>query len=120
MNAESRCGLDPWRRLSRRFDCSSTGRKRTMLNNVLQPGSFEDKNLRQAIEQHERLVQDFEQRRSSADGNPKQLLQLDEDIRIRILQEMIRTKPWTISLREDWASQSRLLGPGQWCGEAFG
>eukprot|EP00971_Amphidinium_carterae_P011827 232986-Amphidinium_carterae.1 len=89
MNASGRSGLDAWRRLSRRFDANSSGRKRTLLRNVLQPGSFDNQQLRQAIEQHERLVRDFERRRPGSDGVPKQV---DEDIRIGILQEMVKDK----------------------------
>eukprot|EP00971_Amphidinium_carterae_P327969 6459593-Amphidinium_carterae.2 len=83
MNASGRSGLDDWRRLSRRFDASSSGRKRALLKNVLEPGSFDNQQLRQAIEQHERLVRDFERRRPGSEGVPKQV---DEEIRISILR----------------------------------
>eukprot|EP00971_Amphidinium_carterae_P134921 2673484-Amphidinium_carterae.1 len=47
------------RRIHRRFDASTSGRKRTLLKNVLHPGSFNNQQLRQATEQHERLVRDL-------------------------------------------------------------
>ena len=55
-NSESRSGLDAYRRLTRRFDPSSAGRRRNLMKQVLGPGQYPNEKLRQAIEHWEKTV----------------------------------------------------------------
>ena len=71
-----------------RFDPTSAGRSRNLMKQVLSPGSYPNDKLRQAIEQWEKIVRTFEGKRG-ADGQCKNL---DEDIKIGVLQEMVKEK----------------------------
>ena len=87
-NTESRSGLDAYRRLARRFDPATSGRRRNLMKQVLNPGQYGNDKLRQAIEKWEKLVREFENKRGT-DGARKTI---DEDIKIGVLQEMIKDK----------------------------
>ena len=88
MNVVDASGMEAWRRLSHWFDPATSGRKQNLLKNALQPGEFANQLLRQAIGQWERLVKDYEARR----GANGQRVDFEEDLKIGILQAMVKDK----------------------------
>ena len=78
-------GLEAWRRLCRRFDPSTGGRRRAVLRNVLSPsrvGNIED--LSAAVESWEELVRQYENRRKPDGTRPA----LDDDVKTAILESL--------------------------------
>jgi hypothetical protein len=86
VNCPRDSGCEAWRRLVARFDPMTAGRRRGLLKRVLQPGDFPNESLRQAIEQWEQLVKEYEDRRSGTGARQPH----EDDLRIGILPEMLR------------------------------
>ena len=82
-------GLEAWRRLCKRFDPSTGGRRRALLKGVLSPnrcGKIEE--LSAAVENWEEQVRQYENRRKADGTRPT----LDEDIKISILESICPTE----------------------------
>ncbi|CAE7245381.1 unnamed protein product [Symbiodinium sp. CCMP2592] len=78
-------GLEAWRKLHRRYDPSTGGRRRALLRSVLAPQKCQRiEDLSSAIELWEEAVRQFEARRRP-DGTRAQL---DEDIKVAVLEAM--------------------------------
>ena len=78
-------GLEAWRKLHRRYDPSTGGRRRALLRQVLTPQKCSKiEELSSSIELWEEAVRQFEQRRRP-DGSRAQL---DDDIKIAVLEAM--------------------------------
>ena len=78
-------GLEAWRRLCKRYDPSTGGRRRALLRSVLSPnrcGKVEE--LSAAVEIWEDQVRQYENRRKTDGTRPT----LDEDIKISILESI--------------------------------
>ena len=82
--AENRSGLDAWRRITHRFDPTTVGRRRNLLDSVLNPGTADLKKLRAFIEDWEKAVRDYEGRKSSTG----EIRKIDDDMKTGILQNM--------------------------------
>jgi hypothetical protein len=74
-------GWEAWRVLSRRFDPQGAGRRRNIMTQLLQPGSFEPKDLNSAIARWEEKVRIYERRSAT---------RLPDDIKSSILAEMAK------------------------------
>ena len=72
-------GLEAWRRLTRRFDPQTVGRKRALLGKILAPGVSKMSDLSASIEQWEERVRQYQDRSRES---------LSEDVRAGILIEM--------------------------------
>eukprot|EP00435_Cladocopium_sp_Y103_P038376 s510_g10.t1 len=82
-------GFDAWRRLVRRYDPTTGGRRRTMLRHILNPNKVNKlEELSNAIEQWEEQLRLYENRKRS-DGTRHQL---DEEIRISVLEHLCPTE----------------------------
>ena len=95
-------GLEAWRRLCKRYDPSTGGRRRALLRSVLSPnrcGKVEE--LSAAVENWEDQVRQYENRRKT-DGTRRTL---DEDIKISILAwsrfARLRLRDISNSIRRD-------------------
>ena len=78
-------GLEAWRRLCKRYDPTTGGRRRALLRSVLNPnrcGKIEE--LSAAVENWEDQVRQYENRRKGDGTRPT----LDEDIKISILESI--------------------------------
>ena len=78
-------GLEAWRKLNRRFDPSTGGRRGAMLRTILSPPKCQKiDNLWASVESWEEAVRQYEHRKRS-DGTRHQL---DDEIKVSILEQM--------------------------------
>ena len=78
-------GFESWRKLLRRFDPTTGGRRRAMLRHILNPNKITKiEELSAALEQWEELVRQYESRKK-ADGTRHQL---DEEIKVSVLEHL--------------------------------
>ena len=78
-------GLEAWRRLCKRYDPSTGGRRRALLRSVLNPSRVNKiEELSAAVESWEEQVRQYENRRKPDGSRPT----LDEDIRVAILESI--------------------------------
>ena len=78
-------GLEAWRKLNRRFDPSTGGRRGAMLRTILSPPKCQKiDNLWASVESWEEAVRQYEHRKRS-DGSRHQL---DDEIKVSILEQM--------------------------------
>ena len=82
------CGLEAWRRLTKRFDPSTGGRKRALLNSILSPNRSKLDELPQNLERLLDTIRLYERRRD-ASGNRSVL---PEDIKVNILERLVPTE----------------------------
>ena len=61
-NTTRGAGLKAWRKLVRRFDPQTVGRKRTLLSRIINPGTVKVLELSRAIEQWEERVRSYQSR----------------------------------------------------------
>ena len=61
-NTTRGAGLEAWRKLVRRFDPQTVGRKRTLLSRIVNPGTVKVHELSRAIEQWEERVRSYQSR----------------------------------------------------------
>ena len=78
-------GLEAWRKLSRRWDPTTAGRKRNLLRQIINPGRCKLADLQGSLERHELLVQRYERTRG-AQGNPNKV---QDDLRLAALTSMV-------------------------------
>ena len=82
-------GLEAWRRLCKRYDPSTGGRRRALLKGVLSPNRCNKiEELSAAVENWEDQVRQYENRRKADGTRPT----LDEDIKISILESICPTE----------------------------
>ena len=82
-------GMEAWRRLCKRFDPSTGGRRRALLKGVLTPQKCNRvEELSAAVENWEDQVRQYENRRKPDGSRPT----LDEDIKISILESICPTE----------------------------
>ncbi|CAK0860922.1 unnamed protein product [Prorocentrum cordatum] len=84
-NVDKGNGLECWRRLARRFDPSTGGRKRNLLKQVLSPGRCKLDELAGALERWEEAVKRYESRRGD-DGNRERL---SDSVRMSALESLL-------------------------------
>ncbi|CAK0841849.1 unnamed protein product [Prorocentrum cordatum] len=84
-NVDKGNGLECWRRLARRFDPSTGGRKRNLLKQVLSPGRCKLEELAGALERWEEAVKRYESRRDD-DGNRERL---SDSVRMSALESLL-------------------------------
>ena len=84
-NVPSGWGLEAWRRLARRFDPSTGGRKRNLLNLIMYPERQKINGLSAFLEVWEKNVRRYEKRRDDA-GNRSII---PDDIKASILESMV-------------------------------
>ncbi|CAK0875118.1 unnamed protein product [Prorocentrum cordatum] len=84
-NVDKGNGLECWRRLARRFDPSTGGRKRNLLKQVLSPGRCKLDELAGALERWEEAVKRYESRRDD-DGNRERL---SDSVRMSALESLL-------------------------------
>lgn len=84
IGVEGCCGLEAWRKLTRRYDPQVAGRSKNMLKNVLNPPQCKAAEMLAGMEQWEQLCRRYCGRKG-ADGKRREL---PEDILMGILQEM--------------------------------
>ena len=77
-NTTRGAGLEAWRKLVRRFDPQTVGRKRTLLSRINNPGTVKVHELSRAIEQWEERVRSYQSRAREK----------SDDVRSGILTEM--------------------------------
>ena len=78
-------GLEAWRRLNRRYDPSTGGRKRNLLNAILKPGRQTLQDLSRVLEQWMDQVRRYERRK----GEGGERLSISDDIKMGILESMV-------------------------------
>ena len=78
-NTTRGAGLEAWRKLVRRFDPQTVGRKRTLLSRIINPGTVKVHELSRAIEQWEERVRSYQSRARE---------KMSDDVRSGILTEM--------------------------------
>ena len=61
-NTTRGAGLEAWRKLVRRFDPQTVGRKRTLLSRIINPGTVKVHELSRAIKQWEERVRSYQSR----------------------------------------------------------
>ena len=82
-------GVDGWRRLVKRFDPFTGGRRRTMLQHLISPSKVTKlEDLSQAIETWEDQLRIYESRRK-ADGTRHRL---DDEIKIAVMEKLVPTE----------------------------
>lgn len=81
----SPCGLEAWRRLNRRFDPSTGGRKRALLNSLLSPQRVKVEELPSATEKLLDSIRLYERRKDSQGARTL----IPEDIKISILERLV-------------------------------
>ncbi|CAK0837809.1 unnamed protein product, partial [Prorocentrum cordatum] len=84
-NVDKGNGLECWRRLARRFDPSTGGRKRNLLKLVLSPGRCKLEELAGALERWEEAVKRYESRRD--DGGNRE--RLSDSVRMSALESLL-------------------------------
>ena len=80
-NTQDSNGWEAWRVISKRFDPHGAGRKRSVMSQLLAPGSFDLKNLNSAIARWEEMLRVYE-RRAGKD--------LPDDVKATIHTEMTK------------------------------
>ena len=78
-------GLEGWRKLSRRWDPATAGRKRNLPRQIFNPGRCKLSELQGSLERHELLVQRYERTRD-AQGNHNKV---QDDLRLAALWSMV-------------------------------
>ena len=78
-NTTRGAGLEAWRKLVRRFDLQTVGRKRTLLSRIINPGTVTVHELSRVIEQWEERVRSYQSRAREKKS---------DDVRSGILTEM--------------------------------
>ena len=86
-NVDGQNGFEAWRLISRKYDPAGSGRRRTVLSNILKPGDFSLEDLTSAISKWETRVRQYD-RRAQAQGDQG----LPDDVLSSILVEMTRGK----------------------------
>ena len=84
-NVEKGNGLECWRRLARRFDPATGGRKRNFLKQVLSPGRCKLEELANGVDRWEEAVKRYESRRGD-DGKREQL---SESVKMSALESLL-------------------------------
>ena len=79
-NTARGAGLEVWRKLQRRYDPQTVGRKRAMLSRILAPGAARIADLSSAIQRWEESVRVYQERSRE---------RLSDDVRTGILIEML-------------------------------
>ena len=79
------CGIESWRKLTRRYDPSTGGRKRALLNAILSPTRSKMEELPSNLEKLLDSIRLYERRKDS-DGNRTSLA---EDIKINVLERLV-------------------------------
>ena len=77
-NTTRGAGLEAWRKLVRRFDLQTVGRKRTLMSRITNPGTVKVHELSRAIEQWEERVRSHQSRARE---------KMSDDVRSGILTE---------------------------------
>ena len=83
-NTEPKSGLEAWRKLIKKYDPMASGRRRNLMNQILQPPKCKIQELQSGLEKWETLIRVYERRRG-ADG---QTGKIPEDIKIGVITEM--------------------------------
>ena len=78
-------GLEAWRRLQKRYDPATRGRRKNLLKSLLKPGKYKLEQLGEAMEKWEEQVNRYEKMKDSK-GNRSQL---PDDLKIAILEDMV-------------------------------
>ena len=78
-NTTRGAGLEAWRKLVRRFDPQTVGRKRTLLSRIINPGTVKVHELSRVIEQWEERIRSYQSRAREKNS---------DDVRSGILTEM--------------------------------
>ena len=78
-------GLEAWRRLHRRYDPATGGRKRVLLRSIINPGRCRLEDLGSALERWEELVVRYERRRDDSGRRS----QVPEDIKMAALESLV-------------------------------
>lgn len=81
---EDGCGLEAWRKLTRRYDPQVAGRSKNMLKHVLNPPQCKAHEMLAGMEQWEQLCRRYTSRKGP-DGRPRVI---PDDILMGIVQEM--------------------------------
>ena len=79
------CGIESWRKLTRRYDPSTGGRKRALLNAILSPARSKMEDLPSNLEKLLNSIRLYE-RRKDASGNRTMLA---EDIKINVIERLV-------------------------------
>jgi hypothetical protein len=80
-NVESANGWEAWRVLAKRFDPQGAGRRRNVMSQLIQPGSYDVRELNSAMNKWEEKVRLYEKRSGT---------KLPEDMKSAILTEMTK------------------------------
>ena len=84
VNSGKNAGFEAWRRLHRRYDPATGGRRRNMLREIIGPGRCkQDRDLQPAIERWEDLVVRYERKAGKS---------LDDDLKMAALEAMAPTE----------------------------
>ena len=86
-NIEGANGFEAWRLLSKEYDPTGSGRKRTVLSSILRPGSYDDKDLRAAIPRWETRVRIYNRKKKTAGKGG-----LDDDVLSSVLVDITKGK----------------------------
>lgn len=81
----SSCGFEAWRKLSRRFDPTTGGRKRALLNAILTPNRAKIEDLPQALEKLLDSIRLYERRRDSTGARTE----ISDDIKISVIERLV-------------------------------
>ena len=96
----STCGFEAWRRLSRRFDPTTGGRKRALLNSILSPNRTKLEELPQAMEKLLDSIRLYERRKDSTGARTT----ISEDIKISVIERLVPAE-----LEKTFGSEPRSL-----------
>ena len=104
----STCGFEAWRRLSRRFDPTTGGRKRALLNSILTPNRTKLEELPQALEKLLDSIRLYERRRDSTGARTT----ISEDIKISVIERLVPSEleRHLVLNRDRYASFNDILG----------
>ena len=84
-NVEKGNGFECWRKLARRYDPATGGRKRNLLKQVLSPGRCKMEELAGALERWEEAVSRYERRKDDT-GNREHL---SDSVKMAALESML-------------------------------
>jgi len=84
-NVSSNNGLETWRRLHKRYDPSTRGRRKNLLKSILKPGRHKLENLGEAMEKWEEQVGRYERRKDSQGKKGY----IPDDLKIAIVEDMV-------------------------------
>ena len=104
----STCGFEAWRRLSRRFDPTTGGRKRALLNSILSPNRTKLEELPQAMEKLMDSIRLYERRRDSTGARTT----ISEDIKISVIERLVpaELERHLVLNRDRYVSFNDILG----------